>query len=59
MGLDADVYGLMEIQNNGFETTSALAALTRALNAQHGSDVYDYVKGPSMPVAAKRQSLQA
>ncbi|MCS4294797.1 putative extracellular nuclease [Comamonas sp. BIGb0152] len=46
LGLDADVYGLMEIQNNGFDSASALAALTRAMNAKHGSDVYDYVKGP-------------
>ncbi|QMV75451.1 ExeM/NucH family extracellular endonuclease [Comamonas piscis] len=46
LGLDADVYGLMEIQNNGFDGTSALAALTQAMNAKHGSDVYDYVKGP-------------
>ncbi|GAB2825621.1 hypothetical protein GCM10027276_30680 [Comamonas piscis] len=46
LGLDADVYGLMEIQNNGFDDKSALAALTQAMNAKHGSDVYDYVKGP-------------
>ncbi len=46
LGLDADVYGLMEIQNNGFGAGSALAALTKALNDKHGSEVYDYVKGP-------------
>lgn len=53
LGLDADVYGLMEIQNNGFDTTSALATLTRALNAKHGSEVYDYVKGPFNAGGAK------
>lgn len=41
--IDADVFGLIEIENNG----TALAALTAALNERLGSDVYDYVEtGP-------------
>ena len=49
IGMDADAIGLMEIQNNGFGADSALAALTRALNAspdKPAGAVYDYVKGP-------------
>lgn len=49
IGMDADAIGLMEIQNNGFGADSALAALTRALNASSDKPagaVYDYVKGP-------------
>ena len=46
LGLQADVYGLMEVQNNGFADGSALAALTAALNKKHGSDAFAYVAGP-------------
>ena len=46
-GLDADVYGLMEIQNNGYaDGTSALDALVDALNAKVGSAKFAYVAGP-------------
>ncbi|WP_260837426.1 ExeM/NucH family extracellular endonuclease [Microbacterium sp. SLBN-146] len=38
--IDADVFGLIEIENNG----TAVATLTDALNARLGSDVYDYVE---------------
>ncbi|MFH8252806.1 ExeM/NucH family extracellular endonuclease [Microbacterium sp. B2969] len=45
--IDADVFGLMEIENNGSTTgpsSSAVAELTRALNANlPGGDVYGYV----------------
>ncbi|WP_231917756.1 ExeM/NucH family extracellular endonuclease [Microbacterium pygmaeum] len=38
--IDADVFGLIEIENNG----TAVAALTTALNTRLGADVYDYVE---------------
>jgi predicted extracellular nuclease len=37
--IDADVFGLMEIENNGH----AVATLTKALNDYLGSDAYDYI----------------
>lgn len=37
--IDADVFGLIEIENNG----TAVAALTAALNERLGADVYDYI----------------
>ncbi|WP_228479395.1 ExeM/NucH family extracellular endonuclease [Microbacterium atlanticum] len=37
--IDADVFGLIEIENNA----TAVAALTEALNERIGADVYDYV----------------
>ncbi|MDN3497183.1 ExeM/NucH family extracellular endonuclease [Planococcus sp. APC 4015] len=41
--IDADVFGLIEIENNG----TALATLTAALNERLGAEVYDYVEtGP-------------
>ncbi len=45
-GLDADVYGLMEIQNNGYGDDSALDALVDAMNARAGSTKYAYIAGP-------------
>lgn len=45
-GLDADVYGLMEIQNNGFAEGSALDALVDAMNARAGAEKYAYIAGP-------------
>ncbi|GAA1922014.1 ExeM/NucH family extracellular endonuclease [Microbacterium aoyamense] len=38
--IDADVFGLIEIENNG----TAVAALTAALNERLGAEVYDYVE---------------
>lgn len=46
LGLDADVYGLMEIQNNGFGEGSALDALVDALNARVGENRYAAIQGP-------------
>ncbi len=49
IGLDADVYGLMEIQNNGFGAASALQSLTDALNAspaKAAGDSFAFVAGP-------------
>ncbi len=42
--IDADVFGLIEIENNGDEGAgSAVATLTAALNDELGSEVYGYV----------------
>ncbi|GLI27373.1 hypothetical protein ARHIZOSPH14_16150 [Agromyces rhizosphaerae] len=42
--IDADVFGLIEIENNGDEgAASAVATLVDALNDVLGSEVYDYV----------------
>ena len=46
LGMNADVYGLNEIQNNGYGVDSALQALVNALNATAGAGTYDYIKGP-------------
>lgn len=43
MGLDADVVGLTEIENDGYSPYSAIAELVQALNAAAGSNVYAYV----------------
>ncbi|KRB36948.1 ExeM/NucH family extracellular endonuclease [Microbacterium sp. Root180] len=40
--IDADVFGLIEIENNA--DSQALATLTAALNDRLGSDVYDYIE---------------
>jgi hypothetical protein len=42
--LDADVIGLMEIENDGFDENSAIAQLVDALNATQVADkTYDYI----------------
>ena len=42
--IDADVFGLIEIQNNGDTDHPAVATLTAALNAELGTDTYDYIR---------------
>ncbi len=47
IGLNADVVGLMEMQNNGFgDGTSGIDSLVDALNAVAGAGTYAYVAGP-------------
>ena len=41
--IDADVLGLMEIENDGFGPLSAVAQLTEALNDEFGEGTYAYV----------------
>ncbi len=41
--IDADVIGLVEIENNGYSQNSAIAQLTNAINSALGSEVYQYV----------------
>jgi predicted extracellular nuclease/endonuclease I len=43
--MDADIVGLMEIENDSFTPTSAIAQLTDRLNAAVGADVYSFVDG--------------
>lgn len=49
--IDADVIGLMEIENDGFDQYSAIAQLVEALNAtQAADDQYEYVSTGSGPI---------
>ncbi|WMS86716.1 ExeM/NucH family extracellular endonuclease [Pleionea litopenaei] len=41
--LNADIVGLMEIENDGYADTSAVAQLTAALNNELGGDVYAFI----------------
>lgn len=43
IALDADVIGLMEIENDGFESTSTIVQLVDRLNQEVGEDRYAYV----------------
>ncbi|MFO1330100.1 MAG: ExeM/NucH family extracellular endonuclease [Rubrivivax sp.] len=47
-GLDADVVGLLELENNGYGPTSAIATLVNALNAAVGAGTYAYID-PGLP----------
>ena len=46
-GLGADVVGLLEMENDGNGTTSALTELTNALTATNGCGSWAYVPNPS------------
>ena len=48
LALDADVVGLMEIENDGFAPTSAIADLVNGLNAVAGAGTYAYID-PGVP----------
>jgi len=43
IAINADVVGLMEIENDGFSSDSAIAELVRQLNVQLGENTYQYV----------------
>lgn len=43
VGIDADVVGLMEIENDASGATSAIAQLTAALNTAVGAGTYSYI----------------
>lgn len=45
--LDADVIGLLEIENDGDEATSAIADLVRGLNEATSPNTYDYIRDPA------------
>ncbi|MBX3060338.1 MAG: ExeM/NucH family extracellular endonuclease [Anaerolineae bacterium] len=48
LALDADIIGLMEMENDGYDPTSAIADLVDGLNAVAGPGVYAYVN-PGLP----------
>jgi len=48
IGLNADVLGLIEIENDGFGPTSAIQALVNAVNAIAGAGTYAFVN-PGLP----------
>ncbi|MDO8345471.1 MAG: ExeM/NucH family extracellular endonuclease [Cellvibrio sp.] len=43
VGLNADVIGLVEIENDGYSSTSAIAELAAALNAANGISTWKYI----------------
>ncbi|MBQ4860597.1 ExeM/NucH family extracellular endonuclease [Pseudoalteromonas sp. MMG013] len=43
LDLDADIIGILEMENDGFDELSALADLTSSLNAQDSTNQYAYV----------------
>ncbi|RJE73534.1 DNA degradation protein EddB [Pseudoalteromonas sp. MSK9-3] len=43
LALDADIIGILEMENDGFDELSALADLTSALNEQDSTNQYAYV----------------
>lgn len=43
VGLNADVIGLIEIENDGYSSTSAIAELAAALNAATGTSAWKYI----------------
>ncbi|NJR39646.1 MAG: ExeM/NucH family extracellular endonuclease [Leptolyngbyaceae cyanobacterium CSU_1_4] len=45
--LNADVIGLIEIENDGDGANSAIAELVSRLNTALGSNVYDYIRDPA------------
>lgn len=46
-GLDADIVGLTEIENDGDGTLSAIADLVSGLNNRYGGTVYAYISDPT------------
>lgn len=48
--LDADVVGLIEIENDGDGAESAIAELVERLNSYLGAEVYDYIRDPATGV---------
>ena len=44
VAMNADVVGLMEIENDGYSTTSAISDLVVKLNMQMGENTYQFVK---------------
>jgi len=47
--MDADIIGLLEVENNGFGPGSAIVTLVQSLNQQLGSEVYAFVQPAEKP----------
>lgn len=43
LAVDADIIGLMELENDGYESLSAIQDLVDSLNSALGSTVYDFI----------------
>jgi predicted extracellular nuclease len=52
--LDADVVGLIEIENDGDGADSAIAELVDRLNTFLGAPVYDYIRDPLQALEVTR-----
>ncbi len=50
--LDADVVGLIEVENDGDGSESAIAELVERLNTYLGAKVYDYIRDPATGVGS-------
>ncbi|MEM0911225.1 MAG: ExeM/NucH family extracellular endonuclease [Pseudomonadota bacterium] len=48
VAIDADVIGLVEIENDGYGPNSAIAQLTDAVNLAYGGDVYAFIDAVSI-----------
>lgn len=48
--LNADVVGLIEIENDADDANSAIANLVNSLNGKSGAKVYDYIRDPATGV---------
>jgi predicted extracellular nuclease len=49
VAMDADIVGLMEIENNGFDATSTIGDLVAAINVKMGKGTYEIVN-PGAPI---------
>lgn len=49
VAMDADIVGLMEIENNGFDDTSAIADLVAGINSEMGDGTYA-ILNPGAPI---------
>jgi len=49
VAIDADIYGLMEIENDGYGAQSAIQDLVNGLNAATAAGTYDFID-PGLPV---------
>jgi predicted extracellular nuclease len=49
VAMDADIVGLMEIENNGFDDDSAIADLVAGINAEMGDGTYS-ILNPGAPI---------
>ncbi|MDX3774572.1 ExeM/NucH family extracellular endonuclease [Chromatiaceae bacterium AAb-1] len=49
LAMDADIVGLLEVENNGYGPQGALATLVAALNQQRGHQEYDFIRTAVSP----------
>lgn len=52
IALDADIYALMEMENDGFDNNSALADLTRGLNAAVTGSPYSFISADAAGIGS-------